>query len=96
MATSTTPPPATPPLSPFIHGTTDTIDIYYQPDATSRRLVPDAQTLSFMLAGQTVRVLTDAALAAIPLGAPLPSRKDGTLYQGTGTIVAYQMQGGKK
>jgi len=68
----------TAPLSPFVHGTTNTTDVYFL-QSGSRRLIPDAQTLNFMLAGQTVRTLSDADLAAIPLGTPLPTRKDGTL-----------------
>ena len=71
MSTPTNPVP-----SPFVRGTTDTTHVYLI-DAGARRLIPDDQTLKFLLAGQTVRVLSDADLAAIPLGAPLPSRKDG-------------------
>ena len=67
-----------PPLSPFVRGTTDTAHVFLL-QAGVRRPIPDADTLQFMLAAQTVRVLSDADLAAIPLGAPLPSRKDGTL-----------------
>jgi hypothetical protein len=47
--------------------------------AGARRLIPDDQTLKLLLAGQTVRVLSDVDLAAIPLGAPMPSRKDGLI-----------------
>ena len=70
----------TPALSPFLRGTTDTKSVYFLLPP-SRRLIPDDETLRFMLGGQTVRVLSDADLAAIPLGSPLPSRKDGTLMQ---------------
>jgi hypothetical protein len=67
-----------PAQSPFVRGTTHPNQVFFlQPP--SRRSIPDDETLKFMLAGQTVRVLSDADLAAIPLGAPLPSRKDGTL-----------------
>lgn len=67
-----------PTLSPFVRGTTDTTHVFLL-DSGSRRAIPDPDTLKFLLAGQTVRVLSDADLAAIPLGAALPSRKDGTL-----------------
>lgn len=71
-------PGSTPALSPFVSGTTDTRHVFFL-QASARRPIPDDATLKIMLAGQGVRTLTDAALAAIPLGAPLPSRKDGTL-----------------
>ena len=92
--------PTTPPLSPFVRGTTDTSHIYYLLD-TTRRLIPDAQTLAYMLAGETVRVLTDADLAAIPLGARLPSRKDGQVVtEKLATLppfpIAYYTMGGMR
>lgn len=65
------------PLSPFVRGTTDASVFFLQ--GSLRRLVPDQATLGFMSAGQPVRTLSDADLAAIPLGAPLPTRQDGTL-----------------
>jgi hypothetical protein len=64
--------------SSFVRGTTDTVDVFYL-DAGVRRAIPDTATLNFMLSGQSVSVLSDADLAAIPLGSPIPSRKDGTL-----------------
>jgi hypothetical protein len=67
-----------PPLSPFVRGTTDTTHVFFL-QSGGRRPIPDDATLKFMLAGQTVRVLSDADLAAIPLGTALPSRADGTL-----------------
>ncbi len=67
-----------PTLSPFVRGTTDTTHVFFL-QSGARRPIPDDATLNFMLAGQTVRVLSNAALAAIPLGAALPSRADGTL-----------------
>lgn len=73
MSSSTNPGP-----SPFVRGTADTTHVYMIA-AGARRLIPDDQTLKFLLAGQTVRVLSDADLAAIPLGAPMPSRKDGLI-----------------
>jgi len=73
MSTPTNPIP-----SPFVRGTTDTTHVYMI-DEGARRLIPDDQTLKLLLAGQTVRVLSDSDLAAIPLGAPMPSRKDGLI-----------------
>ena len=70
MTTPVNPPPMNPPPSPFIRGTTNTSSIYYLSNGT-RRLIPDAQTLSFMQAGQTVRILSDADLAAISARNPL-------------------------
>ncbi len=67
-----------PTLSPFVRGTTDTKHVYFL-ESGARRPIPDEATLNFMLAGQTVRVLSDAALVAIPRGAALPSRADRTL-----------------
>ena len=45
----------------------------------TRRAVPDDATLKLISAGQTVRTMSDADLAAIPLGPALPSRADSTL-----------------
>ena len=87
--------PANPPLSPFVRGTTDTNSIYYLVSGT-RRLVPDTDTLTFMTGSQTIQTLTNAALLAIPLGPELPTRKDGTLYQGDSKAHGYEMQGGQK
>src|ERR1700753_1445959 len=87
--------PANPPLSPFVRGTTDTAPIYYLVSGT-RRHVPDMDTLTFMMGSQTIQTLTDAALQAIPLGPELPTRKDGTLYQGDSKAHGYKMQGGQK
>ena len=72
--------PASPPLSPVVRGTSDSKDAFFL-DSNLRRLIPDAQTLTHVLAGQSIRVLTDAELAAIPLGTPLPSRKDGQIVK---------------
>jgi PASTA domain len=92
--------PAAPPVSPFVRGTTDSSTVYYL-STGSRRLIPDAQTLSFLLAGQTVRVLSDAGLAALPLGTPLPSRKDGQLITQKFAapppqIIVYYMANGQR
>jgi hypothetical protein len=65
-------------LSPFVRGTTDSQHVFFL-QLGSRRPIPDDDTLKFLLSGQTVRVLSDADMAAIPIGTPLPSRKDGTL-----------------
>jgi len=61
-----------------VRGTTDSAHVFFL-QAGVRRPVPDNDTLNLLLAVQTVRVLSDADLSAIPLGAALPSRKDGTL-----------------
>jgi hypothetical protein len=52
----------------------------------TRRAVPDDGTLSLISASQTVRTMSDADLAAIPLGPPLPSRADGTLLSQKTTV----------
>ena len=87
------------PLSPFVRGVTDK-NVYFLQGAL-RRLVPDAATLSFIAAGQPVRTLSDAALAAIKLGSPLPSRADGTLLSGKSQIappvkIVYFMSRGQR
>jgi hypothetical protein len=64
-------------MSRFVRGTTNP-QVFFVPNG-ARRAIPDAATLGFMIAGQTVSTLSDAALAAIPLGSPLPSRANGTL-----------------
>jgi len=64
-------------MSRFVRGTSNP-QVFFVPNG-ARRAVPDAATLTFMLAGQTVSTITDAALAAIPLGPPLPSRQNGKL-----------------
>ena len=75
----------TTPLSPFIRGTSSSQVFFLQ--AGQRRLVPDAATLGYMSAGQTVRTLSDADLAAIPTGASLPSRQDGILLEARTVIL---------
>ena len=87
------------PPNSFVRGTTDK-SVYFLQGAV-RRLVPDAATLDLLLAGQTVRTLTDAALNAISLGLPLPSRANGTLLAGKALIpgplqATYYMSGGKR
>ncbi|HET6844345.1 MAG TPA: hypothetical protein VFK06_22080 [Candidatus Angelobacter sp.] len=82
-------------LSPFVRGTTDANVFFLH--AGLRRLVPDPSTLGFMSAGQPVRTLSDADLAVIPLGAPLPTRQDGTLVASkalTPGRIVYFMTGG--
>jgi hypothetical protein len=69
----------TPTLSPFVRGTASDQVFFLQ--SGQRRLVPDAATLGYMSAGQAVRTLSDADLAAIPTGTPLPSRQDGILLE---------------
>jgi len=67
-----------PALSLFVRGTTDTVHAFMLQSGL-RRPIPDDVTWKILLAGQHVRTLSDADLGAIPLGATLPSRKDGTL-----------------
>src|SRR5258708_19147520 len=56
----------------------------------SRRRVPDIETLTgFTSAGAVVHDLAPADLTAIPEGAELPTRREGTLYQGTAAVYAY-------
>ena len=86
-------------LSPFVRGTS-TSDVYFLQSGASR-LVPDAATLNYMAQGASVRTLTDAAFQALPKGAPLPSRTDGTILNavvpvGVRTQQTFQMQGGSK
>jgi hypothetical protein len=76
MTTDTTIPPG---ISPFVRGTTNPAVFFLQNNQA--RLVPDTATLRYMAADQTVRTLTDAAMAAIKQGPPMPSRADGTLLQ---------------
>ena len=55
----------------------------------SRRRVPDMQTLTG-LAQRRLGACTrsqPADLIAIPEGPPLPTRREGTLYQGTDGVV---------
>ncbi|HEX4368155.1 MAG TPA: hypothetical protein VH023_15065, partial [Rhodopila sp.] len=86
--------------SPFVRGTTNPAVFFLQ--AGQARLVPDAATLAFISAGQAVRTLTDVAMAALPRGAALPSRADGTLLTALVPIaagappMAYLMAGGLK
>jgi hypothetical protein len=63
-------------MSTFVRGTTN--PQVFAVNGT-RRAVPDDATWKLVSAGQTVRTVSDAELAAIPLGPPLPSRADGTL-----------------
>ena len=88
-------PGPTSPLSPFVRGTTDASVFLLQ--GGLRRLVPDQATLGFVSAGQPVHTLSDADLNAIKLGAPLPTRQDGTLIASkalTPGRVVYLMTGG--
>jgi hypothetical protein len=64
----------------------------------TRRAVPDDATLKLISSGQTVRTMTDAELAAIPLGPPLPSRADGTLLSARmgGPLIGYFMARGSR
>jgi hypothetical protein len=85
--------------SPFVRGKSNPA-VYYLQNGTAR-LVPDTATLTYMSAGQQVRTLSDADMAALPQGAPLPSRADGTLLTEAVSAapqagLAFLMQGGLK
>lgn len=69
---------STPLPSQFVCGTAGSPDVYYL-SAGTRRLIPDSQTTLLLLAGQAIRIISEADLAAIPLGAAMPTRKDGSL-----------------
>jgi hypothetical protein len=89
----------TPTVSPFVRGTSDPTVFFLQ--AGRARPIPDAATLKYLAAGQDVRTLTDAELAAIPKGPALPSRADRTLLQenvpaGPRGPVVYYMVGGQR
>ena len=83
--------------SPFVRGTTDTTHFFFV-QSGSRRPIPDNDTLNFLLAGQSVRVLSNADLAAIPLGAALPFPKrrhpdDAEIHRATTGATYYLMTG---
>ena len=65
-------------MSRFVRGTTNP-QVFFVPNG-ARRAVPDAATLAFMSVGQTVSTLSDADLAAIPLG------PGGTIPEITGVV----------
>jgi hypothetical protein len=88
-----------PKLTPYVRGTTNAA-VFFLQNGTAR-LVPDTATLTYMSAGQQVRTLSDADMAALPQGPPLPSRADGTLLieavsAATQAGLAFLMQGGLK
>jgi hypothetical protein len=75
--------------------------VVYSISGGQRRRVPDPETLAAMVnGGAQVQDLAPADLAAIPEGGPLPTRRDGTLYRGTGggtgATYAFILQGGHK
>jgi len=71
--------------------------VVYFMSAGQRRRVPDIGTLTGMMtAGVVIQSVDPTDLAAIPEGAVLPGRVDGMVYQGTGAVFAFVMQGGKK
>src|SRR5437879_3381974 len=82
------PPPGTPapPPSLFVVSASNPQAVFMVDAAlTTKRAVPDPVTVRVLLAqtGQGVRTIADTALAAIPSGPPLPSRRDGVLYIGS-------------
>jgi hypothetical protein len=83
--------------SPFIRSTSAS-DVYFLQSGAAR-LVPDAATLNYLAQGKVVRTLSNADFQAIPKGAPLPSRADGTILHalvpgGMRLLETYLMQGG--
>jgi hypothetical protein len=82
-------------MSTFVRGTTD--PQVFALNGT-RRAVPDEATLKLISAGQTVRTISDAEIAAIPLGQPLPSRADGTVLSPRigGPLIGYFMARGSR
>ncbi|HWY96120.1 MAG TPA: hypothetical protein VNX69_13045 [Steroidobacteraceae bacterium] len=61
-----------------------------------RRLIPDRETLFGFTEGGFGQEIAPADLAAIPEGAVLPTRREGTLYEGTGAVYAYAIRSGHK
>ncbi len=72
------------------------IPVVYRMSGGQRRRIPDRETLTLLATGTQVQDLASADLAAIPEGSPLPTRRDGTLYGGTGSTFAFLLQGGHK
>jgi hypothetical protein len=63
----------------------------------SRRRVPDVETLTGLVnVGSAVHDVALADLTAIPEGAVLPTRRERTVYQGTGAVYAYVVRSGHK
>ena len=61
-----------------------------------RRRSPDIQTTILLVDSGLVKDVPVADLNDIPEGPGLPTRQDGTVYQGTGTVFAYVMEVGNK
>jgi hypothetical protein len=62
-----------------------------------KRGIGDLQTLHlFEAMFAQAKVITPADAAEIPSGAPMPSRADGTAYQGSAAAYAFLLNGGKK
>lgn len=72
------------------------IPVVYRMSGGQRRRIPDRETLTLLASGTQVQDLAAADLAAIPEGSPLPTRRDGTVYHGTGSAYAFLLQGGHK
>jgi hypothetical protein len=67
------------PLLYLARGTTDPTVFFVQDNTL--RAIPDAETLKYLMVGQTVQTLTDAQMAAFTVGQALPSRADGQLIE---------------
>jgi hypothetical protein len=72
-------------------------DAVYLVQGNQRRLIPNPETWSYMgLGGITSQnYISDIDLNDIPLGVPLPSRKNGDMVQGSGAAV-YVMENGQR
>jgi hypothetical protein len=62
----------------------------YRMQSGRRRLVPDSETLGFLSAATPIQTLSDADLAKIPDGVPLPSRANGALVS-TGPLPGFDL-----
>lgn len=62
-----------------------------------RRRIPDIETLAgFLTGGSAVHDVDPTDLSAIPEGAALPTRREGSLCSGAGSVYAFLIQAGKK
>jgi len=69
--------------------------VYYMARGV-RRLVPDRETQIMLVQTGAVQDIALADLTAIPEGPLLPTRRERTLYQGTGAVYAYLIRSGHK
>lgn len=83
-------------LVPVAFGIVQPLDAFIMQGAL-KRSIPDQQTFQALekIYGQS-HVTSPADLAAIPSGLAMPSRADGTVYQGNATAFAFLLAGGAK